>query len=333
MSDSVSPPPPLEPQGLEITDDHLPALYRRADKVSLAGQKGYLLLVKAELGLLALVALASSFSINEEGFDDLSLILGAVLLLLGTIATVCLGLTSYKKEWWSGRALAESIKTQAWRYMMKAEPYAQPDSDTPNLKIDQRFTDTLRSLVSQRDIQALALPPGDTTDAAITDQMRQMRMQSLAERKSVYVRDRLEDQERWYGQKAGVSSRDKKGWFAAAVVIQALAIVCSVGLLVSEQARAFLLQDSFSFNPLGLLPTLAASSLAWLQVKQHEGLAQSYRVAQTELNLIKNHVPSIHTEEDFSTFVADAENAISREHTLWRARRDSMLNLTDGPTA
>jgi hypothetical protein len=32
----------------------------------------------------------------------------------------------------------------------------------------------------------------------------------------------------------------------------------------------------------------------------------------------------VHQEAELSSFVADAETAISREHTLWLARRDHL---------
>lgn len=72
----------------------------------------------------------------------------------------------------------------------------------------------------------------------------------------------------------------------------------------------------------GLLTTIASSFIAWLQVKQHQELSQSYSIAAQELGLILEQGQHIHTEEDFCAFVSDSENAISREHTLWVARRD-----------
>jgi hypothetical protein len=75
-------------------------------------------------------------------------------------------------------------------------------------------------------------------------------------------------------------------------------------------------------NPTGTFSTLAAAAMAWLQVKRYQELAQSYLLAAHELGLIEAQSLHVHTEVELSAFVANAENAISREHTMWVARRD-----------
>jgi hypothetical protein len=74
----------------------------------------------------------------------------------------------------------------------------------------------------------------------------------------------------------------------------------------------------------GVLTSLCASLLAWMQVKQYQELSQSYAIAAQELGLISALAKHSQSEADFSAFVADAETAMSREHTLWTARRDKI---------
>jgi SMODS and SLOG-associating 2TM effector domain 1 len=62
-------------------------------------------------------------------------------------------------------------------------------------------------------------------------------------------------------------------------------------------------------------------ALAWLQIKQYSSLAESYSVAAHELSLIESLLDASYTEDSWAHFVNEAENAISREHTTWRARR------------
>ena len=50
-------------------------------------------------------------------------------------------------------------------------------------------------------------------------------------------------------------------------------------------------------------------------------LAASYAVADQELGAIEVTGPTINIESEWEVFVRDAEDAISREHTLWLARR------------
>lgn len=49
----------------------------------------------------------------------------------------------------------------------------------------------------------------------------------------------------------------------------------------------------------------------------------SYGLASQELGMIAEQVEYISDPEELSAFILDAENAISREHTLWIARRDN----------
>ena len=59
-----------------------------------------------------------------------------------------------------------------------------------------------------------------------------------------------------------------------------------------------------------------------MQAKKFSELAASYTLAAHEINIIKSLSLEEMTEEEFSIFVGDAENAFSREHTQWVARKD-----------
>ena len=75
------------------------------------------------------------------------------------------------------------------------------------------------------------------------------------------------------------------------------------------------------FDVLGVCATLAAAIGAWLEMGQHESLARAYAIAAHELAAIRDLVPWQETEEDWAQFVGSAEEAVSREHTMWRASR------------
>ena len=81
---------------------------------------------------------------------------------------------------------------------------------------------------------------------------------------------------------------------------------------------------------LSVFATLATASIAWLQVRRHQELAQSYNLAAHELGLIAIQATHVGSDEGLSKFVADAETAISREHTMWVARRDRNLMSGSG---
>jgi hypothetical protein len=64
---------------------------------------------------------------------------------------------------------------------------------------------------------------------------------------------------------------------------------------------------------------LAAGS-AWFAVRQYETLGRAYVFAATELSVIHQRL-LLAGEDSWAQEVADAEEAISREHTMWRASR------------
>jgi hypothetical protein len=60
---------------------------------------------------------------------------------------------------------------------------------------------------------------------------------------------------------------------------------------------------------------------SWLQTKQHRTLATAYTVTALELGSVRTKIEWQKNENDWSKFVNDAEEAFSREHTLWKASR------------
>ena len=56
-------------------------------------------------------------------------------------------------------------------------------------------------------------------------------------------------------------------------------------------------------------------------VKQHRNLATAYSIASQELAEVATEFVTVKGEEHWAAFVSQAEGAISREHTLWRASR------------
>ena len=74
-------------------------------------------------------------------------------------------------------------------------------------------------------------------------------------------------------------------------------------------------------NVLGLASAAIAGATAWLHMKQHQNLASAYSIAAHELSLIASKIASQLDEANWAGFVDEAEEAISREHTLWKASR------------
>lgn len=152
------------------------------------------------------------------------------------------------------------------------------------------------------------------TGSQVTEAMRALRSAPLPERMSRYLTDRVENENSWYTRKAEYNRSRARTWFGIAITFQA------VGL-------AFAALKTFNVMDIGLLgvaATVAASVSAWVQTKGYQNLSQSYSVTARDLSFVLTEASS-HllqpTEEKWRLFVEDAEQAISREHTVWLARR------------
>ncbi|MCU1288123.1 MAG: hypothetical protein JWN60_352, partial [Acidobacteria bacterium] len=146
----------------------------------------------------------------------------------------------------------------------------------------------------------------------ISDLMWKVRNLSVLERKNYYLTYRIDDQKKWYSNKASFNKKRYKQWFFVIITSQALAMI-SVVFLIRFPAS--------NWNLLGFFTTLASSTISWLQLKRHQELKQAYTTTAQELNFIEALSNQVNTDEELSKFVLDSENAISREHTLWLAQR------------
>jgi hypothetical protein len=224
-------------------------------------------------------------------------------------AELFMAMTSPHTAWYEGRAAAESAKTLAWRYMVRAEPF---EVDIPD--VDAQFLAQTRSLL--QDLQSISLGPGVPGEHQISDKMRQVRALDFDERRQIYLDDRIADQQRWYSQKARWNDRRARAWVLVSIVLE-------VAGMVGGALKAF---GWINFDLLGFLAVAAGSVTAWIEAKQHRNLATAYGIASQELASIATELTTMRSEERWTVFVGQAEEAISREHTLWRASR----GLRDG---
>ncbi len=240
-----------------------------------------------------------------RGDLDVAALVGAVAIVVAGVFRMQARISEPTKTWYQGRAAAESAKTLAWRYAVGGEPFAVWLDEA---EADQLFVTRLSDVLL--DLDGLVLETADEGDE-ITDWMRETRTFSLEERRSLYAEARIAEQRSWYSDKAAVNSRRSNLLglttllFEAAAVIQAVLTATGV---VDVELLAF-------------MATVIAGIVAWMQTKDYQNLANAYTVASRELAAISSLLRHQQTEEDWSSFVANAEESISREHTLWRASR------------
>lgn len=234
----------------------------------------------------------------------------AMLLAASLLCTLYLRVQKLEQLWYGGRAVAESAKSMAWRYMTGAAPYL---ISLPAAEVEGKFISALESIVRERKQLAFGFGGEFSEQPQISGRMQAVRVGTLGERKQAYLAGRISDQRAWYGSQARDNRLAEDRYFNVVFASQLAALVAAVALVRWPGSNVRLT---------GFFASLASALIAWLQLKQHKELAQSYSVAELELGFIEEKARHIMTEEGFSDFVGDAENAVSREHTLWIARRD-----------
>lgn len=293
-----------------LKSQEYPALFCAADKASAAAQEMSIKLSRLTLALLVLgagfAAVSSPIQCVRSGFAVAS----AISVALSLSLSIYLKIAKPEQIWYGGRAVAESAKSMTWRYMMAADPYF---IDLGTEEADRKFVSDLKSIVRERQQLAFGFGGEFSEQPQISAGMRALRSDTLEQRKSAYLADRISDQRHWYGRQAKSNRKQSSTYFVFITVSQFLALVAAIMLVMHPGSTIKLT---------GLFTSLASALIAWLQIKQHKEQAQSYSVAELELGFIQERGQYVTNDRELSNFVGDAENAISREHTLWIARRD-----------
>ncbi len=286
-----------------MDDSDFPALYRSADELSLKAQRHFFKALFVHI-LMLLVAVIMSV-LNSPKAE--AAIVQAVVLLGALFCSVYLAVLRPDRLWYAARALAESVKTMTWRYVSRAEPFETEDD-----LARAEFRNKLKSAVEQN-LDVVKTLTEYLTGVQISQKLDQLRAASLQERLESYRQGRVNNQFSWYAGKAKFNRTASKWAFGVLIAVNALA----VGF-----ALAKILFPTAPYWPTDAFVTLAACVLIWMQAKRFSELAASFSLAAHEINLIRESMAEVKTEKPFSDFVGDAENAFSREHTQWIARKD-----------
>ncbi|MCF8036141.1 MAG: DUF4231 domain-containing protein [Desulfobacteraceae bacterium] len=283
-----------------------PALYLDADKASNNAQSKYLNLVRAEYALLFLAAVLglqwSSSTYYDIGYA-LVFVLAATMLLI----------RSFKKPeqtWYRCRALAESVKTSTWRYMMRADPFLDAEYiQEPRAE----FRNYLREILKANREVGDALASGSSAEDQVTHAMDEIRKKNIDQRKQYYKEHRIQEQRAWYNRRANDNKRAFKRWVLSTVSVYIVAIL-SVLIRIGQPSWG-------QQVPTDPLIVLAASLVGWIQIRKFSELASSYTLTAHEIGITFGRLDEVQTEDELSEFVNESELAFSREHTQWVARQ------------
>jgi hypothetical protein len=284
----------------------LPPLAVAASNASMGAQRMHSRGTLAYLGLLVAAAVFGAIRYRPDPASlDYSALAALVCFVLAALVAGFLASTRPDRTWYDGRAAAESVKTLAWRYAVGGNPFPLPGSDGP---ADAFFAERLKEII--KTLRYVNLGTG-TAAPQITPWMRASRSASSDERRRCYEVGRIEEQQTWYSTRASWNERRASKFALAGLGLTALGVLLALG-------RAVGVIDA---DLLGVVSASAAALTAWLQVKQHEALARAYAVAAHELGTIRSLIGQSESGADWARFVDAAEEAISREHTLWLASR------------
>lgn len=287
-----------------LDDSTLPGLYQSADKASLSAQSVYFFALRLYLFLLVIAAFVSYYWPT----DTYAAIASASLFLITLGILIFLRVQRPDDKWYNGRAVAESVKTRSWRWVMRAEPYEHNEKFEI---VSKQFINDLKAILNQNKSLSDTLQSGSGINDPISNTMLEIRKLSVADRLSLYKEQRINDQAKWYSLKSQFNKKRARQWFWVSVALHATA----TGFLL------YRIKEPTLSLPVAVVATAAGAVLTWLQAKKHNELNSSYALAAHEIVLIKGEAESVQTEREISEFVINSENAFSREHTQWTARK------------
>lgn len=291
--------------GVGMKHSDYPALFLSSDETSNRKQRLHLNLIRSEYTLLLLAAV---FSMNYFHGTAFYVIYACVFLaLLGVLIA-----RAYLRPvqcWYKSRALAESVKTLTWRYMMKAPPFhGGANQKSPRVEFSEHLAQILRANES---VAEQGIP--DWSDSSqITPEMDRVRVLNWEERREIYRNLRVREQRSWYTRKARENRGGARIWITAGILAYVFAGVMTL-------CRIWL--SEWSFWPIEPVIVFASSIVGWMQVKKFGELAAAYHVTAQEIGFLEPVLDDRNSDSGVASFVNDAEFAFSREHTMWVARQ------------
>ncbi|MCK5509045.1 MAG: DUF4231 domain-containing protein [Desulfobacterales bacterium] len=286
--------------------EQYPALYKAADCASIDAQSTYLRVIKIHIFLLIIGA---GMTINPLPTKEYSLF-NAFVFLCALGVSILIATKKYEKSWYSTRAVAESVKTATWRYMMKADPFYEAKSIKD---VNSIFRGVLDEILKTNNQIGELLGGEVSSSEQITKNMENNRTSDLNVRKAIYLESRIDEQRNWYALKSAENKRKGSYFLYLLVFLQVLAIICVLLRIAYPEWRVW---------PTDVFVVGAGGVVTWIQLKRFQEIATAYGLTAHEIGIIRGKLEESDSDIEFSEFVRDAENAFSREHTQWAAKHE-----------
>ena len=298
---------------MALAEKDYPYIYLDSDAASKGAQKRYKII---SWSILCVMLICTIIGCLPEGItkDYFYIVKINGYLLLGTaIASTLLFFLEPEKNWYIGRAVSESVKTLSWRYIMRSEPFNIIDEALAR----RNFIERIGDIITEVNKDGFTPKKNERHSDIITQRMENLRKLDFTSRKKEYEVFRIEDQIDWYSKKV-ISNRNYARLFSSLIII--FQFVAAVYLI-------FFIDTYKELKLTEIMIFIATSLIAILEMNKYKELHQSYFVTQSELNIIKSKFNTVTDDSELDEFVKEAEQAISREHTMWLARRGNSAYL------
>ncbi|MBM7460271.1 DUF4231 domain-containing protein [Rhodococcus coprophilus] len=295
----------------DVPDNDYPYLFRAADKASLEGQRSYVQTTRTRLLLLGGAALTGVFSWTVEWGEIGPINVPALFGVLAFVLTLVLELDTWKnrpdKSWYDGRAVAESAKTLIWKFAVGGNPFPAPLEEVDAMRALLKRMKSIREKFLDLELHPVQAPE-------ISDWMLVLRRSSFEHRRQSYLEARIDQQKKWYSDKARLNKRQAERWRLVLIILE----LSGVGISLAAALSLDLTQIAAA------IAALVTGVLAWTQTKQYDFNYRAYSAALSDLTSAEAKLSLADTEESWAREVDDAEEAISREHVVWLATRSSL---------
>lgn len=285
----------------------LPALYTSTDKTASNAKRAHTRYHLWAHILLAIGAVAGAmpakFAAGPTWLSSAPAAISTIALVSGFVLALHASKDTSSGRWYAARAAAERVKSMTWKYMMLAEPYHEADADL-------RFIDHVSGLIDTNSRTGVVAP---TTDTQITPRMQEIRGLPPAERSQHYLTNRAEEQQKWYNRRTKEHECALKYLRISTLSANLIAVVVSIFALVYGSGLAYV----------GILTTMASSSMSWTLLRRDAELSNRYAHASQALAAARSALPDTQTEASLQRLVKRCESIFADEHAEWLARGDA----------
>ncbi len=286
-----------------------PGIAIAASTASKASQRSFKWLARVELGLLILISallMLQSWSSVTSRVPLRSLQFAVAVALAAAILVKFAGwMMRSDLDWITNRAIAETAKSESWRYMMHVSPY-----DGDEAAAQAAFQNELRSLITQNQGFSREMHRLSADQRQITGLMRTIRELDFAERRDIYETARVLHQLDWYSANSRKNHSRARTWLILSFAILFLALVLAMLPMIKDDLPI-----------IKFVVTLAIAATALNHWSQYQEMEARYGNAAGQASLLRESLALVEDQHALAGVVREIEAVFGAEHAAWQSRQ------------